>query len=115
MVLPLFLTASVLKFARSNNKFSISGFNSYAIIGGFYQDEIAQINVPSGSIYNVPCKLCNNGTYVKKGKGTSPKNVKFVQKEPTKLYLPAFEPVTVRKVMHEQIGMDLVKFVPKRD
>ncbi|PIK44905.1 hypothetical protein BSL78_18243 [Apostichopus japonicus] len=40
--------------------------------GGFYQDDIAQ-TVPLQSDFGIPaCKLCNVGTYVKKGRGTSP-------------------------------------------
>ncbi|XP_071842514.1 uncharacterized protein [Apostichopus japonicus] len=38
-------------------------------IGGFYQDEIAQTRPKAGT----PCKLCNPGTYVIHGHGTSAK------------------------------------------
>ncbi|PIK44902.1 hypothetical protein BSL78_18240 [Apostichopus japonicus] len=41
--------------------------------GGFYQDEIAQTE-PSNVSMGIPCKLCNEGTYVKKGGGSSPKD-----------------------------------------
>ncbi|XP_071847227.1 uncharacterized protein [Apostichopus japonicus] len=41
--------------------------------GGFYQDDIAQVT-PSESKWKIPCKLCNNGTYVKEGHGTAPRD-----------------------------------------
>ena len=41
--------------------------------GGFYQDEIAQ-TVPTQSKWDIPCKLCNEGTYVKEGHGTAAKD-----------------------------------------
>ena len=43
-------------------------------IGGFYQDGIAQTVVPYKSKWNIPCKVCNVGTYVKGGEGTSAKD-----------------------------------------
>lgn len=42
-------------------------------LGGFYQDEIAQ-TVPTNNSWNIPCKLCNEGTYAKTGRATSAKD-----------------------------------------
>ncbi|XP_071822273.1 uncharacterized protein [Apostichopus japonicus] len=41
-------------------------------IGGFYEDQIAQTMTSHNG--QIPCKLCNEGTYVKEGQGTSAKD-----------------------------------------
>lgn len=43
---------------------------TFSISGGFYQDEVAQ-TVPIQGQFDIPCKLCNEGMFVREGHGTS--------------------------------------------